>query len=191
MVLLAIISVVLLLWPLRLQLDAGKDDDTALKLFIRLGPFSLTRRLKVIKRDGRHQLVRQAKDGHDKPVKASELRGGRSETVLRALWASDHARNLLMRRTHLHTIRGYLCIAGEDAAKTALLVQSLRTGCNLLPPGWRRAVRLQILPAFFRDHSVYRLRCIVSWRLGILVITAGMLAAAYAVQQVSPKKEAA
>lgn len=186
-----VIIAALMLIRLTVRLDAGRETAAWLQLVIRLGPFRLTRQLRIVRTDSGHQLVRKARNGTLHPVQAAAFRSRWSAAVMKALQQCTPARQILLRTSKMHELRGHICLAGADAARTALLVQTFRTVCHLLPKTWREVMRVQVLPSFFNDHSSFRLRCIVSWPLGILVITSWMLAVKLCMQHGFRAKEAA
>lgn len=191
LVIILIFLAALLFLRVGIHIEAERTDEISLMLKLSFGPISVKRHLRLIHSANGYRMVSRSGDGEEHTVPPGAFRNSRATGILHALKQCDHARQLLMRSMKLHELRGYLCIAGADAARTSLLVQLIRAGCRFLYIQGEQTIRLQILPDYFRQRSTFRLRCIVSWRLGIIVIASILISAALTLQQSRQVKEAA
>ena len=66
-----------------------------------------------------------------------------------------------------------------SAASTAVITGLVRAMTAFLPPAMRRRTHLALQPDFLALRSGGRLRCMVSLRVGILLITGGMALTAW------------
>ena len=108
------------------------------------------------------------------PGTDASARQSSGQRYLSALRSSDRAKAFLKRHTHIARLDALVLLRTGDAARTALLTGILRSITAAVP---RRRVRICIQPDFFRDHSTVQIRCIIRWKLGTLLLTAGMLLA--------------
>lgn len=93
------------------------------------------------------------------------------------LWLGDKQPLVhLLRHCHVDALYALILLRAGDAAKAALLSGALQGIVACVPALHRDAVHIRVLPEFFQDHSTIRLRCIIRVKVGILILTAGMLA---------------
>ena len=81
----------------------------------------------------------------------------------------------LLRHIQLQQLDMLVLLRTGDAAHSALLSGTLRNIAGCIPALHRRAIRIQILPEFFREHATVKLRCIIRLKPGTLILTAGLL----------------
>ena len=113
------------------------------------------------------------------PGAAAQFRQSRSRLLLSALRRADKARGFLLRHIHLDRLDALILLHTGDAAHSSLLSGGLQGALACIPATHRKAVRIRVLPEFFRVHSTLQARCIIRIRLGTIILTAMMLLAAY------------
>lgn len=113
------------------------------------------------------------------PGAAAQFRQSRSRLLLDALIRADKARKFLLHHIHLDRLDALILLHTGDAARSSLLSGGLQGALTCIPAAQRKAVRIRVLPEFFRAHSTVQARCIIRIRLGTLILTAMMLLAAY------------
>lgn len=113
------------------------------------------------------------------PGATAQFHQSRSRLLLNALRRADRARGFLLHHTHLDRLDALILLHTGDAARSALLSGGLQGALTCIPATRRKAVRIRVLPEFFRAHSTLQARCIIRIRLGTLILTVMMLLAAY------------
>ena len=89
-----------------------------------------------------------------------------------------------------YVISGEGRIDSQSASGTALLTGAVQNLVPLLPAKWRSRTRLMIRPDFLHDRSTLNARCILHLRPGTILITAGLMLWASAMQQLQNAREA-
>ena len=95
--------------------------------------------------------------------------------LMQTLRRSYRARLFFLRHSAIKRLDVLLLLHTEDAAQSALVSASLQHVFACIPNLYRRHARIRVLPEFFRGHSSFRLRGIVCFRLGTIVLTTGLL----------------
>ena len=174
------IPALLMLLPLRLSLQISHAARTQGTLGVGVGALRLTFPFRVA-RDARggHQLIFLPRRPKKKPRPASPAGMQRGMAMLGAFLRADRARRLLLRHTQLLdlTVQAHLSLA--DAASTAVITGLVRAMTAFLPPAMRRKAHLALQPDFLALRSSGCVRCMVSLRVGILLITGGMALTAW------------
>lgn len=116
------------------------------------------------------------------------MRGGFGN-LLRVLKRINKARQLLLNHIALHRLTFAARVHGQDAARTALLTGVIRTLSSFLPPQIRSSSRFLVIPEFHDAPSAVHVRCIISCRAGILLITAALLGIASLREKLAAGKE--
>ena len=148
--------------------------------------FGSTRLLMIAQAAGIHKFWQIS----SLPGAASRLRRSRGSLLLGTLLRADHTRRFLLRHMRLEMLDVLLLLRTEDAARTALLSGAAQGLLQCIPAAHQKNVCIRVLPDFFRAHTTVQARCIIRIRLGILLLTAGMLLAAYLRQQHLTESEA-
>ena len=180
MVIILILLPLLMLLPLRLSLRVSRAAGTQGTFGVGLGPLRLTFPFRV-ERDARggHRLVFLPRRTAEKPRPASPAGMQRGMAMLGAFLRADKARRFLLRHTRLIDLTVQLHLSLSDAASTAVITGLVRAMTAFLPPAMRRRTHLALQPDFLALRSGGRLRCMVSLRVGILLITGGMALTAW------------
>ena len=175
MVIILILLPLLMLLPLRLSLRVSRAAGTQGTLGVGMGPLRLTFPFRV-ERDARggHRLVFLPRRTAEKPRPASPAGMQRGTAMAGAFLRADRARRLLLRHTHLIDLTMRARLSLSDAASTAVITGLLRALTAFLPPSLRGRTHLSLQPDFLAPRTVVQFRCMVSLRLGILLITGGM-----------------
>ena len=189
-----ILVLLLLITPLQARLTLRHAARTEGVLTLRAWGFSRDLRFRVAPTAQGRQLILEGKRVHPVQAQPAQLRSALVSvgTFLR----SDRARKFFLRHVELQelSISTQLCL--DNAARTAMITGVFRTLYSLLPPAWRRRVRLYAAPDFLHTSSSAYLRCILFTHLGTLVITAAMLLIAWMLERREhrsdrPKEESA
>lgn len=161
-----------MLLDVRAEGEIRHAADTQARLCIRVGPVHRRWTYRLTRTADGHRLIvsdaygtRTVRPGGRHPQRRS---GGTA--VLR------HARKagrFLVRHLHVDALDGLLLLRMDDAAHAALLCAAVNGGLCCLPPECRRGLR--VLPEFFRTHSTVHVRCIIRVKLGILILTTGLV----------------
>ena len=180
---LAILAVLMLL-PLRLTLQLTHAARTQGTLGVAAGPIRLSFPFRV-ERDakGGHQLIFLPRRPREKPRPASPAGMQRGMAMLGTFLRADKARRFLLRHTRLMDLTLRLHLSLADAASTAVITGLVRAMTAFLPPAMRRRTHLALQPDFLALRSGGRLRCMVSLRVGILLITGGMALTAWLLEK--------
>lgn len=178
------IPALLMLLPLRLSLLLTHAARTQGTLGIGAGPLRLSFPFRVA-RDARggHQLIFLPRRPREKPRPASPAGMQRGMAMLGTFLRADKARRFLLRHTRLMDLTLRLHLSLADAASTAVITGLLRAMTAFLPPAMRRRTHLSLQPDFLALRSGGRLRCMVSLRVGILLITGGMALTAWLLEK--------
>lgn len=180
----AAIAAAALLLPLHLGLQLTHAARTQGTLEVRAGPFRLTIPFRVV-RDARggHQLIFLPRRPRESPHPASPAGVQRDMAVLGAFLRADKARRLLLRHIRLIDLTAQLHLGLSGAASTAVITGLVRALTAFLPPDMRSRVHLSLQPDFLALHSSGYVRCMVSLRVGILLITGGMALTAWLLEK--------
>lgn len=176
-----------LLLPVTFRVDGAHQAATHLRITLKYAGFHIQWQL-TDTADGR-RLVRMDANGAPHPKPPNPGRRARLGLMLRMLARADHARHFLLRHLRLDLLDALLSLHTGNAANTALLSGGMDALARL-PRLYRRRIRIRVTPDFFRGHTTWQLRCIIHPRLGTLILTALMLLAAYAAEQMHFSKEA-
>lgn len=191
MLLILLLMLMLLAAPVRLQADVYHADQTLGRIRLTVAGLPHTWRLKLVRTPTGHQIIAAGKDGSEHALAPEALQGSPAERLISQLLASDGPRRYLLRHIRLERLDAALRLHSEDAARTALLTGFIRSLTAFIPPAWRERARLRVTPEFVRDRSILQARCILHFRLGTIIITAGMLLASIASQRALKAREAA
>ena len=184
MLLALVIPALLMLLPLRLTLQLTHAARTQGTLGVAAGPIRLSFPFRV-ERDakGGHQLIFLPRRPREKPRPASPAGMQRGMAMLGTFLRADKARRFLLRHTHLIDLTVQAHLSLSDAASTAVITGLVRAMTTFLPPSMRRRTHLSLQPDFLTLRSSGFVRCIVSLRLGILLITGGMTLTAWLLEK--------
>lgn len=172
---------ILLITPLQARLTLSHAARTEGTLTLRVWGVSRRVRFHLIHTPQGRQLILAGKRVH--PVQAQPDQFRSAMVSLGTFLRSDRARKFFFRHVQLQelSISTQLCL--DNAARTAMITGAFRTLYSLLPPAWRRRVRLYAAPDFLHTPSSAYLRCILFTHLGTLVITAAMLLIAWMLER--------
>lgn len=187
--LLALLMVYTFFLEVTLQADLRHFDATQARVQLRIGGMHKTWLLHLVRTEQGHRLILSGDQGVH-PLDAGQIRQSRGSLLLDALRRADKARRFLLNHTHLDKLDGFVLLRTEDAARSALLAGTLQNLLTCIPAVRRNGVRIRVLPEFFRAHSTVNARCIIRLRLGTIILTAGMLLAAYIREQRLTESEA-
>ena len=178
------IPTLLMLLPLRLTLLLTHAARTQGTLGVTAGPIRLSFPFRV-ERDanGGHQLIFLPRRPREKPRPASPAGMRQGMAMLGTFLRADKARRFLLRHMHLIDLTVQAHLSLSDAASTAVITGLLRAMTTFLPPAMRRRTHLSLQPDFLTLRSSGFIRCIVSLRLGILLITGGMTLTAWLLEK--------
>jgi len=128
---------------------------------------------------GRPVLRLPKPPGQKKHPKKQRKKGkGNGRLLLRAIRKRKWLRQLILRSVHLQQLTGRILLSTESAASTALLTGAAWGMLSLLPPQWRSQTHLTVTPDFFSGKTYFQGKCMVSARLGMIVLcAAGLLMA--------------
>ena len=146
----------MLLLPVDFTLQLHHHGKTHTRLTLRLAGIHKTWRYEGF--PGAHQAPRES----------------RGQRILSVLRQSGRAGRFLRRHTKLIRLNALLILSTCDAARTAILTGLLRSVCMTIQP---KHCRICIQPDFFHAHSTLQAKCIIRWKLGTLILTAGLLLA--------------
>ena len=180
---LAILAALMLL-PLRLTLQLSHAARTQGILGVAAGPIRFSFPFRV-ERDakGGHQLIFLPRRQKKQPRPASPANMRQGMAMLGACLRADKARRFLLRHTHLIDLTVQAHLSLSDAASTAVITGLLRALTAFLPAAMRKKTHLSLQPDFLTLRSSGYVRCIVSLRLGILLITGGMTLTAWLLEK--------
>ena len=164
-------------------------DAAELQLRFTVGGIHKTWRYRLNRTEQGHHLTRTGSHG-TKSIDPSQFRQSRSSIIADTLRRADKARHFLLSHIHLERLDGFVLLRTEDAAASALLSGTMQGVLGCIPAARRGNVRIRVLPEFFRAHSTVNARCIIRFRLGTTILTAGMLLAAWFRQQRLTESEA-
>lgn len=167
---------------MNLQADLHHFDRTQGRFILRIAGIRKIWQVMLVRTAQGHRLVLADEDS-TRPLDAGQLRRSRGSMLLDALRRADKARKFLLKHTHLDRLDALLLLHAEDAARSALLSGTVRSVLYCIPAVRRKAVRIRVLPEFFRAHSTVNARCIIRIRLGTIILTAMMLLIAYIREQ--------
>ncbi len=186
---LSILTALLCLTRLTLRLDLHHQGRTQGRILLRWGRWRHMWHLALIRTEHGHQVVLAGTDGTPRPISPVAMKDTPADLLMQTLTRADKARRFLLRHIRLTCLDGLLCLRLQDAARCALLSGAMQGATAFVPLKWREQVHLRIVPDFFRDSSTLQIRCILSVRLGTLVITACMMIFAL-IREACTKKEA-
>lgn len=176
----AILAAFFLMAPVRLRADVRWQDGVDVAALARVWGVPLRWR-HHLQRTGRgHRLFALRPDRPPQETPAPRIRQGMA--MVGALLRGDRARRFLMAHVHMISLDALAVLSLEDAAATALLSGAARSLTLLLPRAWRHRTRLRVQPGFPAGRSSLRARCIVSFRLGSLLIAAALAFIAWALE---------
>lgn len=174
----------LMILPLRLSLRVQHTTQTHGSLGVQAGPVKLSFPFRVARTErGGHQLTFLPRRPKEKPRPASADQMKKGMTALGTFLRADNTRKFLLKYTHLCDLTVYLHLSTSDAAKTAMLTGLIRSLRGVVPASARKRVHIAAQPDFLSGRTTGYLRCIVSLRLGILLITGGMVLAAWLMER--------
>lgn len=191
MLLIALMLLTLLSAPIRVQADLYHADETLGRIRVTIACLAHTWRLKLVRTPGGHQLIAADDAGSEHALTPESMQGSPAERMLRSLWGSGNPRRYLLRHIHLERLDAALRLHSSDAALSALLTGFIRSLTAFIPHEWRKRTRLRVTPEFVRERSLLQARCILHFKLGTIIITAGMLLASIASQHAPKAREAA
>lgn len=183
----------LTLYALLLDIRAGGEfhhtDATDGRVFVSLGRLHREWRFRLIRTADGHRLVIEDGQGA-RSVSPGGMHPQGHPGMAQVLRRAAGARRFLLRHLHLDEAGGLLLLRTGSAAHSALLCGAA-AGILACIPAKRRA-DIRILPEFFRAHSTAHVRCIIRLKLGILLLTAGMLLPAwYRMRHAQEREESA
>lgn len=117
-----------------------------------------------------------------RPEKSVNAIGNRNEKVLKLIKSDQQLLENLYSYVSSSGMHLKLRIGAGDAAVTALICGSLSSALGCFP-----SIRLQIIPDFRAAQVCMQLKCIASFRLGKLLISAAVLLRAAVLQAVRKK----
>lgn len=158
------------------QADLRSCETGELRLFLRIGFFRRARKYQLHRTAQGHLLTRTDSHG-TRTVDPLQLRQSRGSLFADALRRADRARHFLLAHLYLDRLDGLILLRTGDAAASALVSGGLQGALNGIPAVRRRHIRIRVLPEFFRAHSTVHARCIIRFRLGTIILTAGLLLA--------------
>ena len=184
MVIILIFVSLLMLLPLRLSLHLTRAAGTQGTLGVMLGPLRLSLPFRVA-RDARggHRLIFLPRRPREKPRPASPTGMQRGMAIAGAFLRADRARRYLLRHMQLIDLTAQVRLSLSDAASTAVITGLLRALTAFLPAGMRGRTHLSLQPDFLAPRTSVRLRCMISLRVGILLITGGMALTAWMLEK--------
>lgn len=180
--LLAILTIYALLLEARIRVDVLHNGATQAKVELRISKVRRIWNIQLIRTEQGHRL-QFSDERHSSPMDAAQFRHSRGHSLAQAFFRADKARRFLLSHIHLEALDALLFLRTEDAARSALICGAAQGMLACIPSRYRKNMRIQVLPEFFRSHSSVRARCIIRFRLGTIILTAGMLLAAYIREQ--------
>ncbi len=160
------------------EADVRHFDSTRVQIQLRLLRWHRTWRLQLASTPQGHRLILDD-ERQVRPLDGAQLRQSRGLAVAGTLRRADKARGFLLKHLHLDRLDALVLLRTEDAARSALLSGTVQSILRCIPALHRHHVRLCVLPEFFRAHSTVNVRCIIRFRLGTIILTAGMLLLAW------------
>lgn len=174
MALAMLLAYIILITPVILCVTFHHDRVTDVNATIRL--WNIPRRFHWRShrdRDGRH-IVRLPDKPGQKPRITTRSQEQQALIFLGTFLRSNHARRFLLHHLHLNhaqiSLRIGLGNAAHTAALTGLIAGTLRTIARNMPG----RIRSSVQPDFLIGRTRAHVRCILSFRLGTLFITAAM-----------------
>ncbi len=123
-------------------------------------------------------VLRLPKPPGQKKRPQKQHKKGTGKLLLRAVRKRKWLRKLFLRSIHLRQLTGRVLLSTESAASTALLTGAAWGALSLLPAQWRNQAHLTVTPDFFSGKTYAQGKCMVSARLGMIVLcAAGLLVA--------------
>lgn len=166
--------------PVTIRTDVHWQDAVDVVALVRVWGVPMRFR-RVLQRTGKgHRLF--ALHPTQPPQETPPPRIRRGMALVGALLRGDYARRFLAHHVHLRALDALAVLSLEDAAATAMLAGAARSLALLVPRRWRQRVRLRVQPGFPARKSSLRARCILSFRLGSLLVAAALALAAYALE---------
>lgn len=186
---LALLTVYAAFLQATLQAELHWHEAAQLRLCLHLAGFHKTWQYHLNRTAQGHQLHRTDRHG-TKPVDTTRLHGNRARILMELLRRADKAWRFLLAHLHLDRLDALLLLRTGDAAHSALLSGGLQGLAGCIPASLRKNVHIRVLPDFFRPHSTLNARCIIRFRLGTIILTAGLLIMAYIREQQPTESEA-
>lgn len=160
-----------MLLDVRAEGELHHAADTQVQLCVRVGPLHRRRTYRLTRTADGHRLT--IADAYGTRVIRPGGRHAPGHGLTAVLRHAGGARRFFVRHLHLDALEGLLLLRVDNAAHAALLCAAVSGGLCCIPPGRRRGLR--VLPEFFRPHSTVHVRCIIRVKMGILILTAGLL----------------
>lgn len=187
--LMALMTVYAVFLEVTILADLRHFESTRARVILRIAGVHKTWRLMLLQTEQGHRLVLADNYGAH-PLDANQLRQSRSSKLLDALRRADKARGFLLHHIRLDRLNTLVLLRTEDAARSAVLSGTVQGALACIPALHRKAIRIQVLPEFFRAHSTVNARCIIRIRLGTIILTAMMLLMAWIREQRLTESEA-
>jgi len=145
-----------------------------------------------------HLTVYRSEHGHlltingsgPSAVSSADFRSSLQERSVKLLLQSSRVRRYLFRHLRLTKLDVSFRLHQNSAAATALITGVTRTLFSCFSAAWRRAVRVCVIPEFTASNSIFSARCILQFRMGTILITAGMLLLTKMAEHVRTAREA-
>lgn len=150
------------------------DASTRLQLCLKAANLQKAWHFRLFRTAHGHRLLRTDKD-YIHPLQPTQLPQEKDSLLPQALLHENEVRRFLLSHLHLDRLEGLLLLRTGDAAHSAILSGTLQSLLSCIPATRMGRIALRVLPEFFREHSTIRLRCIIRFRLGTIILTAGML----------------
>lgn len=147
-------------------------EETQARLCVKLGGVRRLWNFRLVRTAEGHRLVVADAYGA-RAISADAMQGKGSSGWTEAIRQARGARRFLLRHLHWETVEGLVLLRMDNAAHAALLCGAAAGTLACFP--WAKRLHVRILPEFFRPHSTVQLKCIVRVKVGILILTAGML----------------
>ncbi|MGN0778162.1 MAG: DUF2953 domain-containing protein [Aristaeellaceae bacterium] len=180
---LGLLGLVMLL-PLRVGIQATHADGTEGALTLRMGPVRLSFPFRTHQSaQGAHQLMMLPRHPQEKAHPPSPAGMRKGMVLLGTLLRTDKARRFLLGHLRLHDLSVQIHLSLSDAASTACVTGLLRALTAFVPVRVRRKAHVSLQPDFLATRSRWTIHCMVSWPLGILLITGGMTLAAWLMER--------
>lgn len=180
----------LLYQKVSLSAQITANEGLAAHLHIRIRPFVITRRVRLLRTAQGHRLVVLNGARDVQTVAPSQMNTGRGKRILHLFRASPHARKYLVKHTQLVQLVIAARISASDAARTAFLTGCIRSAATLVPASLADRIRIMIQPDFAQRGTAAQADCIVHLRLGTILITGGLLLLSFLQRHQPGSKEA-
>ncbi len=178
----ALLLTAMLMLPLRLQADIHRGQRRLMRLQFTLAGLRRQWLIESQSTPAGRQVTLTGSPGHTRQIRPSGQQRQTLRSLRRTLQSHPALRRFLLDHLHPEQLDAQLLLHTGSAASTALLTGALQTLVRAVPSRWVRMARVRILPDFLREYSTFQARCIFTVRLGILLITAGLLLAIRAAQ---------